>query len=50
MTDKALSPLRRRLIEDMTIRRFGPGTQHQYIRQVNVGLRRGALRQPRRQL
>ena len=27
MTDKAISPLRRRLIEDMTIRRLGPGTQ-----------------------
>ena len=34
MTDTAISPLRRRLIEDMTIRRLGPGTQHQYIRQV----------------
>jgi integrase/recombinase XerD len=34
MTDKAISPLRPRLIEDMTIRRLGPGTQHQYIRHV----------------
>ena len=34
MTDKTISPLRRRLIEDMTIRRLGPGTQHQYIRHV----------------
>src|SRR5436853_6319488 len=34
MTDKAISPLRRRLIEDMTIRRLGPGTQHQSIRHV----------------
>ena len=34
MTDKAISPLCRRLIEDMTIRRLGPGTQHQYIRHV----------------
>ena len=34
MTDKAISPLRRRLIEDITIRRLGPGTQHQYIRHV----------------
>ena len=34
MTDKAISPLRRRLIEDMTIRRLSPGTQHQYIRHV----------------
>src|SRR5437773_6682709 len=34
MTDKAISPLRRRLIEDMTIRRLSPRTQHQYIRHV----------------
>ena len=30
MTDKAISPLRQRLIEDMAIRRLGPGPQHQY--------------------
>jgi integrase/recombinase XerD len=34
MTDKAISPLRRRLIEDMAIRRLGPKTQHHYIRHV----------------
>jgi integrase/recombinase XerD len=34
MTDKAISPLRRRMIEDMTIRRLSPNTQHQYIRHV----------------
>ena len=34
MTDKAISPLRQRLIEDMTIRRLGPKTQHHYIRHV----------------
>jgi integrase/recombinase XerD len=34
MTDKAISPLRRRLIEDLTIRRLNPNTQHQYIRDV----------------
>src|SRR6516165_11092622 len=34
MTDKAVSPLRRRLIEDMAIRRLGPKTQHDYIRHV----------------
>jgi len=34
MTEKAISPLRWRLIEDMTIRRLGPKTQHQYIRHV----------------
>ena len=34
MTDKAISPLRRRLIEDMAIRRLGPKTQLDYIRHV----------------
>ena len=34
MTDTAISPLRRRLIEDMTIRRLSPKTQYQYIRHV----------------
>jgi integrase/recombinase XerD len=34
MTDKAISPLRQRLIEDMTIRRLGPKTQHDYSRRV----------------
>ena len=29
MTDKAISPLRRRLIEDMTIRRLSPKTHYQ---------------------
>src|SRR5215469_9095071 len=28
MTDEAMSPLRRRMIEDMTIRKFAPNTQH----------------------
>ena len=34
MTDKAISPLRRRLIEDMTIRQLSPKTHYQYIRHV----------------
>ena len=34
MTNEAMSPLRRRMIEDMTIRNFGPKTQHDYIRSV----------------
>src|SRR5438132_8081161 len=34
MTDKAISPLRQRLINDMAIRRLGPKTQHDYIRRV----------------
>jgi len=34
MTDKAISPLRRRMIEDMTIRKLAPKTQHGYLRAV----------------
>src|SRR5918995_5903076 len=34
MTDKAISPLRRRMVEDMTIRKFAPKTQATYIRAV----------------
>ncbi|WP_276326873.1 hypothetical protein [Bradyrhizobium valentinum] len=30
MTDEAVSPLHRRMIEDMTIRKFAPKTQHHY--------------------
>ncbi|PZR93593.1 MAG: integrase [Hyphomicrobiales bacterium] len=34
MTDEAISPLRRRMIEDMTIRKFSPKTQHDYVQRV----------------
>jgi site-specific recombinase XerD len=34
MTEKAISPLRRRLTEDMEFRRLSPKTQSQYIRHV----------------
>jgi integrase/recombinase XerD len=34
MTDTPVSPLRRRMIEDMTIRKFAPKTQQGYIRAV----------------
>ena len=34
MTDRAISPLRRRLIEDMTVRGFTPATQQGYLRTV----------------
>jgi site-specific recombinase XerD len=34
MTDQATSPLRRRMIEDMTIRKFAPKTQHDYLQRV----------------
>ncbi len=32
MTDEAMSPLRRRMIEDMTVRKFVEKTQKDYIR------------------
>jgi integrase/recombinase XerD len=34
MTDEAMSPLRRRMIEDMTIRRLAPKTQHDYVQRI----------------
>jgi integrase/recombinase XerD len=34
MTDETMSPLRRRVIEDMTIRKFAPKTQHDYLQRV----------------
>ena len=34
MTSAPTTPLRQRMIEDMTIRQFGPKTQHDYIRVV----------------
>jgi hypothetical protein len=32
MTEAPISPLRRRMVEDMTIRKFAPLTQEGYIR------------------
>ena len=34
MTEQAISPLRRRMIEDMTIRKFAQKTQHDYVQRV----------------
>jgi hypothetical protein len=34
MTDKAISPLRQRMIEDLTIRKLAPKTQHDYVQRV----------------
>ena len=34
MTDEAGSPLRRRMIEDMTIRKLAPKTQHDYVQRI----------------
>src|ERR1700692_2397755 len=31
---EAVSPLRRRMIEDMSVRKFGEKTQHDYIRNI----------------
>jgi len=39
MTETAISPLRRRMIEDMTVRNFTADTQRNYIRAVKRGLR-----------
>ena len=34
MTDEAMSPLRRRMIEDMTIRKLAPKTQRDYVQRA----------------
>src|SRR5262245_58524663 len=34
MTEQATSPLRRRMIEDMTMRKLAPKTQHHYVQRV----------------
>jgi hypothetical protein len=34
MTGEAMSPLRRRMIEDMTIRKFAPKTRPDYVQRV----------------
>ena len=34
MTDECISPLRRRMIEDMTVRNFAAKTQHDYVQRV----------------
>ncbi len=46
MSTEAASPLRRRMIEDMTIRQFGEHTQRDYVRQVRqfTGLSRPLAR------
>jgi hypothetical protein len=46
MNDKCISPLRRRMIEDMTVRKFTLKTQSDYIRVVKAAQPRA--REPRR--
>jgi ABC-type lipoprotein release transport system permease subunit len=36
MSEKPISPLRQRMLEDMSVRRFTPDTQREYIRAVNA--------------
>ena len=43
MTDKAISPLRRRMIVDMTIRKLAPKTQRDYVQRVKKGARPPSL-------
>lgn len=38
MTDQAMSPLRWRMIEDMSIRKFVLKTQHDYVQRVKKPL------------
>jgi hypothetical protein len=45
MTDQAISPLRRRMIEDMTVRTFAPKTQQLCVK--GQGLRRVSRPAPR---
>ncbi len=45
MTEESISPLRRRMIEDMSVRQFASKTQHDYIRAV-VNLARFIGRSP----
>ena len=47
MTEQAISPLRRRMIEDMTIRKFAAKTQHDYVQRVkDFAVFLGRSRQP----
>ena len=34
MSEKPISPLRQRMLEDMSVRKFTPATQREYIRAV----------------
>ena len=45
---KPISPLRRRMIEDMTVRGFGEKTQSDYIRHVKTSQRSSCPRSPPR--
>ena len=44
MSDKPISPLRRRMIEDVTVRNFVEKTRNDYIRHVRTGRVQGLSR------
>ena len=50
MSQAPISPLRRRMIEDMTVRGFGEKTQNDYIRHVKNFTSSSAARRIRRSL
>jgi hypothetical protein len=47
MSEKPISPLRQRMLDDMNMRRFVPVTQREYIRAVKRREIRHIGRQPR---
>ena len=49
MTDECISPLRQRMIEDMSLRHFDEKTQKDYIRAVRISRSSLADRPTRRQ-
>ena len=49
MTDECISPLRQRMIEDMSLRHFGEKTQKDYIRPSRTSRSSLADRPTRRQ-
>ena len=50
MSQAPISPLRRRMIEDMTVRGFGEKTQSDYIRHVQTSHFSSAVRRIKRSL
>jgi hypothetical protein len=43
MSETPISPLRARMIEDMSVRKFGEKTQNDYIRHVKTSQRSSAV-------
>ena len=48
MSEKPISPLRRRMLEDMAVRRLGEKAQSNYIRQIETFTPSSAARPTRR--